>query len=112
MKEIKRIIVAKITAILQVSDDEVDRIFEIKAQVREDIKNNLKYFCHADDVQLEIHDFVTDIGMNEEERKVNEGEKDCSTCANYTEFDQVDSGCYMCCKGLENNYEPMKGEEL
>lgn len=32
--------------------------------------------------------------------------KDCSNCKNYTEPDEVDNGCYMCCKGFENNYEP------
>lgn len=35
--------------------------------------------------------------------------RDCSNCANNTEPDEVDNGCYMCCKGLENNYKP-KGE--
>lgn len=35
--------------------------------------------------------------------------KDCNSCANHTDFDEVDNGCYMCCKGLENNYQP-KGE--
>ena len=25
---------------------------------------------------------------------------------NDTDFDEVDNGCYMCCKGLENNYQP------
>ena len=41
-----------------------------------------------------------------------EPKKDCNTCANNTDFDEVDNGCYMCCKGLENNYEPIeqKGE--
>lgn len=32
--------------------------------------------------------------------------KDCNNCANYTEPDEVDNGCYLCCKGYENNYEP------
>jgi hypothetical protein len=36
-------------------------------------------------------------------------QKDCNTCANNTEFDEIDNGCYMCCKGLEDNYQP-KGE--
>lgn len=31
---------------------------------------------------------------------------ECKTCANYTDFNEVDNGCYMCCKGLENNYKP------
>ena len=35
--------------------------------------------------------------------------KDCDNCANNTDWDEVDRGCYMCCKGLENNYQP-KGE--
>lgn len=33
-------------------------------------------------------------------------DKDCNNCANYTEPDEVDNGCYLCCKGYENNYEP------
>lgn len=37
-------------------------------------------------------------------------QKDCNTCANYTEPDEIDNGCYMCCKGLEDNYQP-KGEK-
>lgn len=37
-------------------------------------------------------------------------QKDCNTCANYTEPDEIDNGCYMCCKGLEDNYKP-KGEK-
>ena len=32
--------------------------------------------------------------------------KDCNNCANYAEPDEVDNGCYLCCKGYENNYEP------
>lgn len=31
---------------------------------------------------------------------------DCNNCANYTEPDEVDNGCYLCCKGYENNYKP------
>lgn len=36
--------------------------------------------------------------------------KDCNTCANNTEPDEIDNGCYMCCKGIEDNYQP-KGEK-
>ena len=32
--------------------------------------------------------------------------KNCNNCANYTEPDEVDNGCYLCCKGYENNYKP------
>lgn len=44
--------------------------------------------------------------MEQEERK----EKDCNNCANATEDfnDEVDTGCYLCCKGLENNYAPIE----
>lgn len=31
---------------------------------------------------------------------------DCNNCANYTEPDEIDNGCYLCCKGYENNYKP------
>lgn len=34
----------------------------------------------------------------------------CDTCANYTDPDEVDNGCYMCCKGLEDNYVPIEKE--
>lgn len=43
------------------------------------------------------------------EYKPKKEEKNCDNCANNTDWDEVDRGCYMCCKGLENNYEP-KGE--
>lgn len=33
--------------------------------------------------------------------------RDCSNCANYNDPDEVDNGCYMCCKGLENNFLPI-----
>lgn len=33
-------------------------------------------------------------------------DKDCNNCANYTESDEIDNGCYLCCKGYENNYKP------
>lgn len=32
--------------------------------------------------------------------------KNCNNCANYTEPDEVDNGCYLCCKGYEDDYEP------
>ena len=32
----------------------------------------------------------------------------CSTCANYTDTDEIDNGCYLCCKGIEDNYVAMK----
>ena len=38
-----------------------------------------------------------------------ETSKDCNNCANNTELDEVDNGCYMCCKGFEDNFQP-KGE--
>ena len=34
----------------------------------------------------------------------------CITCANYTDPYEVDNGCYMCCKGLEDNYVPIEKE--
>lgn len=33
--------------------------------------------------------------------------RDCSNCANNTEPDEIDNGCYMCSKGLENSFVPI-----
>lgn len=41
-------------------------------------------------------------------------DEDCNICANATyDFNnEVDTGCYACCKGIENNYVPIKQEQL
>lgn len=39
---------------------------------------------------------------------IHEEAKDCNNCVNHTEFDEIDNGCYMCCKELEDNYEPIQ----
>ena len=38
--------------------------------------------------------------------------KNCDNCKNNTDYNEVDRGCYMCCKGIENNYEPIAGDEV
>jgi hypothetical protein len=48
--------------------------------------------------------------MNNMVIQINTIEKDCNTCDNYTEPDEVDNGCYMCCKGLEYNYYPKENK--
>ena len=37
-------------------------------------------------------------------------EKDCKTCVNSTDDfnNDIDNGCYLCCKGLENNYKQIE----
>ena len=34
----------------------------------------------------------------------------CLTCARYTDADEIDNGCYLCCKGMEDNYKAREGE--
>lgn len=62
MKEITRIVDAKITVIVTVSDNDADKIIEAKKDAAEKVANDLKNSYHADDVQVEIHDFVMDKG--------------------------------------------------
>jgi transcriptional regulator with XRE-family HTH domain len=49
-------------------------------------------------------------GITIEEFMYTKIERDCNTCANNTAPDEIDNGCYMCSKGLENNYEPIQEE--
>lgn len=51
---------------------------------------------------------VFQMPQNDAVELVSQTEEDCSNCENYTEPDEVDNGCYMCCKGFENNYSPKK----
>ena len=60
MKEITRIVDAKITIIENVLDNDVDKIIEAKKDAAENVANTLKCLYRADDVQVEIHDFVMD----------------------------------------------------
>ena len=34
----------------------------------------------------------------------------CITCARYTDADTIDNICYLCCKGIEDNYVTKEGE--
>ena len=40
--------------------------------------------------------------------------RDCSTCINAGgDFNnEVDDGCYMCCKGLEDNYKSVQEDSI
>jgi len=60
MKEITRIITAQITVISKMSDDEADLFISHKEDAKELLENSLKEECNADDVIVEIKDFVMD----------------------------------------------------
>ena len=58
--------------------------------------------------ELEVGNIAIDYGEFRLFEIVKQGgvTKRCNNCANYTEPDEVDNGCYLCCKGYEDNYEP------
>ena len=58
MKEITRIINAQITMIGKVSDKDADTIIKSKNDAEKNVANDLKRIYKADDVQVEIKDFV------------------------------------------------------
>lgn len=60
MKEITRVIDAKITIIESLTDEDADLIVSVKADAEENVKETLKGLYEADDIQVEIHDFVMD----------------------------------------------------
>ena len=73
-------------------------------------ENGGAFYCGDEDETLVSQDLFVNAWMPlVKPYKLEEPLKDCNTCANYTEPDEVDNGCYMCCKGYENNYQP-KGE--
>lgn len=60
MKEITRIIDVKITIIEKMTDEDADMIVLAKADAEANVKETLKSLYEADDVQVEIKDFVMD----------------------------------------------------
>lgn len=58
-------------------------------------------FDLCEECKQKVENFIENMDRFEEKR-------DCNNCANSTEPDEVDNGCYMCCKGYENNYKPIK----
>lgn len=62
MKEITRIIDVKITIIEKMTDEDADMIVLAKADAEANVKETLKGLYEADDVQVEINDFVADVG--------------------------------------------------
>ena len=60
MKEVTRIVKAQITIIEKVPDKDVDTIISAKEDAEVNVKNTLQRLYDADDVQVEIKDFVMD----------------------------------------------------
>lgn len=53
-----------------------------------------------------VMDKTWEVDFIDDDNLKNKTEKNCSNCANSTEPDEIDNGCYMCCKGFEDNYVP------
>lgn len=60
MKELTRIITAQITLIEQMPDDDADTIIASKEQAQQNVKDTLQNLYSADDVTVNIQDFVRD----------------------------------------------------
>ena len=60
MKEITRIINAQVTIIERMNDAEADNVVSSQKDVEKYVENTLKKHFNADDVQVEINDFVMD----------------------------------------------------
>lgn len=61
MKEITRIIEAKITIIEKMPDDDADAILSYKQDAEKNVKETLEKLYMSDNTQVEIHDFVRDV---------------------------------------------------
>lgn len=58
--EITRVIEAKITIIEKMPMDDAETILSYKAEAENNVKETLQKLYSADNVQVEIHDFVRD----------------------------------------------------
>lgn len=91
-----------------------EEALKTKADIGRDMAKRLSekifYIKHEDAVipVVDWHDVVDIL----EEREQGESKKDCYNCANSVDdfCNEVDTGCYMCCKGFENNYVPINAE--
>ena len=64
MKEITRIITAQITLIEEMPDYDADSILEAKEEATANVKRTLQQLYKADDVNVNIQDFVRDKQVN------------------------------------------------
>jgi len=58
MSEITRVIDARITIIEKMPKEDADMVLSYKAEAEKNVTETLKKLYSADDVQVEIHDFV------------------------------------------------------
>ena len=53
------------------------------------------------------HDVIEALGMAIyalEKQTEKKAPTRCTTCARYTGTNEIDNRCYLCCKGIEDNY--------
>ncbi len=61
MKEIERIIEARVTVIAKMNNSDADEVEKYKKDAEKNVKETLQKLYKADDVQVEIHDIIRDM---------------------------------------------------
>ena len=62
MQEITRIITAQVTLVDKMTAEDAEKIISAKAQAEKNVANTLRKLYKADDVKVQIQDFVMDKG--------------------------------------------------
>lgn len=60
MKEVTRIVTAQITIIEKMAEKDVDMVLSVKDEAEKNVSDTLRKIYNADDVQVNIQDFVMD----------------------------------------------------
>ena len=61
MKEVTREITAKVTIIETMTDEDADSVVLARKEAEKNVKNDLRKIYGADNVNVEIRDFVRDV---------------------------------------------------
>lgn len=62
MKEITRIVSAQVTIIQKMADEDAEMVLSCKPEAEKNVADTLRKLYDADDVQVQIQDFVMDKG--------------------------------------------------
>lgn len=62
MKEVRRIVSAQITIIEKMTEDDADNVVSAKPDAEKNVADTLRHLYNADDVKVQIQDFVADKG--------------------------------------------------
>ena len=62
MKEITRIITAQVTMVEKMTDEDADQLLAYKEKAEKNVTETLRNLYDAHDVNVQIQDFVADVG--------------------------------------------------